>query len=211
MQSVQFENKPSDTGERSNPYWCLQFGTNLLKIAKLFPLWTAVMSARVASSACSEEYFRELKQLVFKGAKYTRVDKFLVTHIRSFAGAVKILQASNLHVASNNSNDSDDDIDLDKSNIPSFSITPNTTINNNDSSINDPIDSSTDFKIANNENEIKYTDISAPIDNNAIDSDSNIEDTSANLISSTYLNKVEKWRGKNNKEPRKIFNCMSGC
>lgn len=55
------------------------------------------MSARVASSACSEEYFRELKQLVFKGAKCTRVDKFLITHIRSLAGAVKILQASNLH------------------------------------------------------------------------------------------------------------------
>lgn len=131
------------------------------------------------------------------GSKSTaRVDKFLVTHIRSLAGAVKILQANNLHVVFNNSKDSDDDIDL-KSNVRS--ITSNTTINNSDSSINDSIDTSTDFKIISNKNEIKYdTDISAPIDNNTIDSDNNIEDTNANSISFTYLNKVENWKGKNN-------------
>lgn len=98
----------------------------------------------------------------------------------------------------NNSDDSDDDIDLNKSNVRFFSITPNTT-NNNDSSINDPIDDSRDFKITTDENKIKYADISiAPNDINATDSDSNIEDTNANSISSTYLNKVENWRGKNN-------------
>lgn len=78
-------------------------------------------------------------------------------------------------------------------------------------SINDPIDGSRDFKIITNENKIKYADIStAPIDINVIDSDSNIEDTSANLISSIYLNKVENWKGKNN-SPKNRRNYLTVC
>lgn len=38
LQFIQSESKPSNTGERPNPYWCPQFGNNLLKIAKHFPL-----------------------------------------------------------------------------------------------------------------------------------------------------------------------------
>lgn len=49
----------------------------------------------VASSACSEEYFRELKYLILKGAKSTRVDKFLIIHTRSLSGTMKILYAAN--------------------------------------------------------------------------------------------------------------------
>jgi len=55
LQSIKSEGKPSDTGKRPNPHWCPQFGSNLLKLVKHFPLWTAVMSTSVASSACSEE------------------------------------------------------------------------------------------------------------------------------------------------------------
>lgn len=117
LQSIQSESKPSNTGERPNPYWCPQFGNNLLKIAKHFPLWTAVMSASITSSACSEEYFKELKQFVFKDTKCIRVDKFFVTHIKSLAGAVKILQASNLYATPNKLDDFDDNIDLNKSNV----------------------------------------------------------------------------------------------
>lgn len=45
-------------GDRPNPYYCPNFGTNLLRLCKQFPLWTAVMafnsSINVASSARSE-------------------------------------------------------------------------------------------------------------------------------------------------------------
>jgi len=152
--------------------------------------------------------FRELKQLVFKNAKCTRVDKFLVTHIRSLAGAVKILQANNLHTTSNNSDDFDDNIVLNKCNVRSICITPNTT-NNSDTSINNSTDDSRNFKITTNENDIKYVDVStAPIDINP-SSDSNIEDTSVNL-SSTYLNKMENWKGKNN-SPKKRGRYLTVC
>jgi len=98
------------------------------------------------------------------------------------AGAVKILQANNLHATFNNSSDSDDNIVLNKSNVRFICITPNTT-NNSDTSINDSTDDSRDFKIMTNENDIKYADIStAPIDINLISSDNNIEDTIVNLV-----------------------------
>jgi len=47
----------------------------------------------VASSARSEEYFNELKNLIFKSTKNIRVDKFLISHIRSLAGTIKIFNA----------------------------------------------------------------------------------------------------------------------
>lgn len=49
-------------GDRPNPYYCYAFGTNLLRICKEFPLWTAVMDPNkiIASSARSEEYFNEV-------------------------------------------------------------------------------------------------------------------------------------------------------
>lgn len=74
-----------------------------------------------------------------------RVDKFLVTHIKSLAGAVKILQANNLYATSNKLDDFDD---LNKSNIRFSCITPN----NSDTSIN----GSKKFKSTTSENNIKY-------------------------------------------------------
>ena len=49
----------------------------------------------VASSARSEEYFNEIKNLIFKGMKNIRVDKFLISHMRSFEGTIKIFNADN--------------------------------------------------------------------------------------------------------------------
>lgn len=83
-------------GQRPNPYHCPDFATNIIRLAKLFPLWTAVMArdkSSVATSSYSEEYFREVKQLVLKGKSAVRVDKFLVMHMRSLAGTTKILHA----------------------------------------------------------------------------------------------------------------------
>lgn len=47
----------------------------------------------VASSARSEEYFNEVKNLIFAGRKNIRADKFLISHIRSLAGTMNILNA----------------------------------------------------------------------------------------------------------------------
>lgn len=152
LQRIQSESQPSNTGEKLNPYWCPQFGSNLLRIAKHFPLWTEIMSNSVASSACSEEYFRELKQLIFKGAKNVRVDKFLVTHIKSLSGAIKILQADNPHTTPNNSDITD--VKLNTSNTVTSFSTPNITNHNDD------IDGSIHLKITSDINDIKYADIS---------------------------------------------------
>lgn len=45
----------------------------------------------VTSSARSEEYFNGLKNLTLGGTKNIRADKFLIRHIKSLAGTVKIL------------------------------------------------------------------------------------------------------------------------
>lgn len=97
---------------RLNPYQCCAFGSRLLKLAKEFVLWTAVMVVDqsnsstlielasddgvrlISSSARSEEYFRELKHLVFKKEKAIRVDKFIVMHLRNLAGTTILLNAA---------------------------------------------------------------------------------------------------------------------
>lgn len=51
------------------------------------------------TSARSEEYFNKIKNLIFKGAKNIRVDKFLISYIiflRSLAGTMKILNADTI-------------------------------------------------------------------------------------------------------------------
>jgi len=99
--------KKENDGTRPNPYYCPDFGTRLLKLCKHFVLWSAVMSKvdkniafyrdenTVASSARSKEYFREIKCLIFKGAKSNRVDKFIILHLRSLAGTMKLLNTPN--------------------------------------------------------------------------------------------------------------------
>lgn len=49
---------------------------------------------RVATSARSEEYFRELEYLILNKQKSLRMDKFLVIHLRSLFGTSKLLNAT---------------------------------------------------------------------------------------------------------------------
>lgn len=108
LQKIEKDSTKNDSGTHPNPYYCLDFGKRLLKLNKHFVLWTAVISAientssssinkinTVATSARSEEYFREVKGLIFKDAKSTRVDKFIILHLRSLAGTMKLLNAPN--------------------------------------------------------------------------------------------------------------------
>lgn len=100
--------KKEDTGNRPNPYCCPDFEMRLLKLCRHFVLWTTVMSGisantsdsyvnknLVATSARSEEYFREIKNFTFKGAKSHRVDKFVILYLRSLEGTIKLLHAPN--------------------------------------------------------------------------------------------------------------------
>lgn len=202
---IQSESEPNYTGERPNPYWCPQFGRNLLKIAKHFPLWTGVMSARIASSACSEEYFRELKQLAFKGAKCIRADKFLVMHIRSLAGAMKILHATDLHAVSN---DIDADINAENEIYTNKCNISNITrdIADNDSNIVD--DPAADTRNLNSCSSIHDTtivhhaNISPTPTNVDMENDNIITSSDINLTCHAYLNEMENWKGQNNTKSR---------
>jgi len=98
LQNIEKEAKKEVNGTRPNPYYCPDFGKRLLKLSKYFLLWTAVLSTSdknlVATSARSEEYFRELKNLIFHN-KSNRIDKFIILHLRSLVGTMKVLNASN--------------------------------------------------------------------------------------------------------------------
>lgn len=109
---METESKKKGDGTRSNSYYCPDFGERLLKLCEHFPLWTHVMSAlveniskfhinkssSVATSIRSEEYFREVKNLIFKDVKTIRVDKFIILHLRSLSGTMKLLNAANSSV-----------------------------------------------------------------------------------------------------------------
>lgn len=159
--------------------------SNLLKIAKHFPLWTGVMSACTASSACSEEYFRELKQLVFKGVKCMRIDKFLVMHIRSLVEAMKILYAADLHATSNDINDNTEN--TGSNNISN--IICDIANNSNDSNIiDDPMINTRNF--LDHDTTTVHANIPPALTNSDTENDNIIED-SADVNLTSHLNEIE--------------------
>lgn len=105
---IEEKSKEITNGNRPNPYFCSDFGIRLLKLSKYFTLWTAVMVIHnvnennpdaknvpfIPTSAHSEEYFRDLKNQVLKDEKSIRVDKFIIIHLRSLGGTIKLLHAS---------------------------------------------------------------------------------------------------------------------
>lgn len=169
-----------NSGDRPNPYYCPNFGISLLRLCKQFPLWTAVMAfngINVASSARSEQYFNELKNLVFGGTKNIRADKFLIRHIQSLAGAAKLLNTC--------INVSNEEQEIAK--VSQFSVTE-----------------SHDSKTS---NETKIANISKCLDNDIEHNDadilcnSSIEEThdKKSPTPSTVLNEVETWKSHKDK------------
>lgn len=85
-------------GDRINALYCPELVTSLLRICNEFPLWSAVMVSyfnspnQTATSARVEGYFSTLKSSILaKKVPKMRVDKFLVTHIRSIRGDIKLV------------------------------------------------------------------------------------------------------------------------
>lgn len=76
-------------GQQLNAYYCTEFVTSFLRFATYYVLWTDVMiqitnsKYSVASSARSETYFNDVKNITFSDDRPIRIDKFIIKHIRS--------------------------------------------------------------------------------------------------------------------------------
>lgn len=86
---------------RPNPYYIPEFITSFTRLCRYYVLWTNVMSEysetnyAVASSARSESYFNELKNIILSDdSRPLRIDKFIVKHIRSIIATSKIQRAA---------------------------------------------------------------------------------------------------------------------
>lgn len=86
---------------RPNPYYAPEFAKSLMRLCHYYVLWTNVMSEcsktnyTVASSARSESYFNEIKNIILcDDNKPLRLDKFIIKHVRSITATCKIQRAA---------------------------------------------------------------------------------------------------------------------
>lgn len=132
--------------------------------------------SNIASSARSKEYFNEIKNLIFKGARNIRINKFLISHIRSLAGTMNILNADT-----------------------TVSLSDETTqVLNNTTDLNESIHISDDNEclIENSPDSSQILSHTPPHTHNAYEE--NV--TLIKPIQTNILNEIETWRGYKNKE-----------
>lgn len=86
---------------RPNPYYAPEFAKFFMRLCRYYVLWTNVMSEysktnyAIASSARSESYFNELKNIILcDDNKPLRIDKFIIKHVRSVIATCKIQRAA---------------------------------------------------------------------------------------------------------------------
>jgi hypothetical protein len=93
-------NMIDNSGDHDSAYFCTAIVSDIKRIMKSFPLWSAVMvdafgyGTTTASSAAIEAYFRVVKRLIFHN--YTlpiRADIFIMIHIMSLRGQL-VLEAA---------------------------------------------------------------------------------------------------------------------
>lgn len=111
-----------------NKYMCISFGKKLIELSKQFVLWTHIMpnlyrkndheidEIERASSARSEEYFKDVKNFILQKRKTLRLDKIVLQHLKILNGTVNLL-APNKHVNLSNSDDSSTISDNNTANI----------------------------------------------------------------------------------------------
>lgn len=190
LQNIEKNSKKEDNGTRLNPYYCPDFGKRLLKLCRYFLLWTAVLSTKnknlVATSARSEEYFREVKDLIFKGNKSNRIDKFIILHLRSLAGTMKLLNAPNFPPQHK--------IKFDYSNQAFTGKERSHNISNNiPNNYNDNVITCDNLECLNkNDKTIK---IETNNDKSQLDISNVSHDAAINNVD--FLNEMESWRGMN--------------
>lgn len=92
-------------GDRLNAYYIHDFCTNILRICKLFPLWSNVMRQffnspySTATSASVESNFSELKNNILKhNSKPLQADRFVITHLMSLESSIKLAKNNQLSI-----------------------------------------------------------------------------------------------------------------
>ncbi|KAL5237552.1 hypothetical protein ACI65C_004962 [Semiaphis heraclei] len=130
-----------------NAYFLIDFGKNMFKLCSTFPIWSNVMMDLfgcpniTASSAPIESDFNNLKNRILKNeSKPMKVDRFVVTHLNSLNGSMKIAQDKIIHkkhsLDKENQNavvdkyNRDDEYETDSSIMSSFHIKDNLDLEN---------------------------------------------------------------------------------
>lgn len=90
-------------GDHLNAYYIPDFCKNILRICKLFPLWSNVMRQffnspySTATSASVESNFAELKNNILKhNSKPLQADRFVITHLISLESSIKLAKSNYL-------------------------------------------------------------------------------------------------------------------
>lgn len=199
-------------GDRLNAYYVPDFCKNILRICKLFPLWSNVMRQffkspySTATSASVESDFAELKNNILKhNSKPLQADRFVITHLISLESSIKLAKSNQL--SNSNSDNSNNSMNICS---PLQEIKQNTIIDHEiDDSIyfNPDIANDSQFVLEENDAENVNTIVSSPkkvadkFNSPSIcSSESIIENSSSHSSDSCdTLLKEETWKGyKNN-------------
>lgn len=96
----EFDHETGSKGLRGNQQWLPELVKDLLNLAPLIPLWTAVMvpyygyGEKTAASSAVECSFKDLKNVLFREKQFPmRVDDFVFDHIRVTEGDMKLIGA----------------------------------------------------------------------------------------------------------------------
>lgn len=85
-----------EKGTDANAHYLPSFAEDLIRLAKLFPLWSAVMTPffkceiQRGSRAASEGHFNELKNQILHGASLMSVHKLFITYWRANKGSTML-------------------------------------------------------------------------------------------------------------------------
>ncbi|GBP12596.1 hypothetical protein EVAR_10258_1 [Eumeta japonica] len=106
LENIRLECSRNVTGSIPNDYANKDFANRLMKLCYYFLLWTAIVptlfykdiieditSIMTASSAISEEYFKDVKNHVFINIKNNPLVAFLKTHLNVLSGTMKLVAA----------------------------------------------------------------------------------------------------------------------
>lgn len=186
-------------GNRLNAYHCPDLVKPLLRICNEFPLWSGVMvdyfssPNKIGSSARIEGYFSDLKSTVIDKRKpRLRVDKFLVNHLRSIRGLIKIAKSE---MNDKNSNYINDNLEVnDIENSDDGDVDDNNYHGNDDSDNNDEDENTVGGENNDEDDGNVFDDDKCNEDPNSLDEMEYTNICHSNEIKE--LNEIENWKNK---------------